>query len=114
MLQEAFQSGTGFPVMPESGLVAENPVTAAASIAGYQAAGGAYFREFGACYYRGNFVNNCAVAVNPGTATVPVPSTSYAHSLVLSGGGVLDGGSVSFNGPTVSQLAPGSAVILFP
>lgn len=114
MLQEAFQSGTGFPVMPEAGLVALNPLTTATSVAGYQAAGGAYFREFGACYYQGNFVANCAVAINPGSGTVPVPSTSYSHSLVLSGGGVLDGGTIGFNGPAVSQLSPGSAVILFP
>lgn len=114
MLQEAFQSATGFPVMPETGLVALNPLTTATSISGYQASGGAYFREFGACYYRGNFVGKCAVAVNPGTGTVPVPSTSYTHSLALSGGGVLDGGTAAFNGPAISQLAPGSAAILFP
>lgn len=114
MLQEAFQSATGFPVMPESGLVALNPLATATSVSGYQAAGGAYFREFGACYYQGDFVGNCAVAVNPGSGSVPVPSTSYTHSLVLSGAGVLDGGSVAFNGPNVTQLAPGSAVILFP
>jgi hypothetical protein len=114
MLQEAFQSPTGFPVMPETGLVAEQPLTTSATVAGYQAAGGAYFRELAACYYRGAFVNKCAVAVNPSAASAPVPTTSYSHSLVLSGGGVLDGGSAAFNGPAVSQLAPGTAVILFP
>lgn len=114
MLQEAFQSPTGFPVMPEAGLVALNPLTTASSVSGYQASGGAYFREFGACYYQGNFVANCAVAINPGSGTVPVPSTSYSRSLILSGGGVLDGGMIAFNGPAVSQLLPGSAVILFP
>lgn len=114
MLQEAFKSASGFPVMPETGLVALNPATTATAVSGYAAAGGAYFREFGACYYRGNFVANCAVAINPGTGTVPVPSTSYAHSLILSGGGVLDGGTAAFNGPAISQLPPGSAAILFP
>ena len=114
MLQEAFQSASGFPVMPETGLVPMQPATTAASIAGYQAAGGAYFREFGACYYRGAFVARCAVAVNPGSVSVPVPSTSYQHSLLLSGGGVLDGGGLSFTGTAVTQLAPGTAAILFP
>jgi hypothetical protein len=114
MLQEAFQSATGFPVMPETGLVAMNPLTTASSVSGYQAPGGAYFREFGSCYYQGNFLSNCAVAVNPNAGSVPVPSTSYSHSLVLSGAGVLDGGSAAFNGPAISQLAPGTAVILFP
>jgi hypothetical protein len=114
MLQEAFQSATGFPVMPETGLVVEDPVTTQSSIGAYQAAGGAYFREFAGCFYRGNFVNGCAVAINPGASSVPVPSTSYSHSLVLSGGGVLDGGTAAFNGPSISQLAPGTAAILFP
>lgn len=114
MLQEAFQSSSGFPVMPETGLVALNPTSTASSVAGYQASGGAYFREFGACYYRGSFVANCAVAVNSASVSVPVPSTSYQHSLVLTGGGVLDGGSASFNGPAITQLAPGTAAILFP
>lgn len=114
MLQEAFATPSGFPVMPETGLVAENPLTTASSVSGYQAPGGAYFREFAACYYRGAFVSNCAVAVNPGGTSVPVPSTSYSHSLSLSGSGVLDGGSATFTGGTVSQLAPGTAAILFP
>jgi hypothetical protein len=114
MLQEAFTTSSGFPVMPETGLVAENPLTTAASASGYQAPGGSYFREFAGCYYRGAFVNNCAVVVNPGTASVPVPTTSYTHSLVLSGSGVLDGGTASFGGPAVTQLAPGTGAILFP
>lgn len=71
-------------------------------------------REFGACYYQGNFVNRCAVVVNATGATVPVPTTSYAHSLVLSGAGVLDGGTAAFNGTAPTQLAPGNATILFP
>ena len=114
MLQEALTTSTGFPVMPETGLVALNPVTTAAGIAGYQAPGGSYFREFADCYYRGAFVSNCAVVVNPNPSSVPVPTTSYTHSLVLSGSGVLDGGSASFGGPAVTQLAGGTAAILFP
>ncbi len=114
MFEEALSTASGFPVMPETGLVPMNPLTTASSASGYAAPGGAYFREFAGCYYRGSFVNNCAVAVNPGGQTVPIPSTSYNHSVSLSGSGVLDGGSVSFTGPQVTQLAPGTAAILFP
>lgn len=115
MLEEAFRTPSGFPIMPEAGLVPENPLTTAGSVGGYQQPGGAYMREFGACYYRGGFVNRCAVVVNPSpTMTVPVPTTSYAHSMTVSGSGVLDGGSIAFDGPQVSQLAPASAVVLFP
>lgn len=114
MLTEAFSTSSGLPVMPETGLVAENPLTTAASVSGYLAPGGSYFREFAACYYRGAFVGKCAVDVNPSASTAPVPTTSYSHSLVLSGSGVLDGGSAAFNGPKVSQLTSGTAAILFP
>lgn len=115
MFEEAFPTASGYPVMPENGLVVQQPLTTASSVDGYLAPGGAYFREYRACYYRGAFVNNCAVAINPSTtATVPVPSTSYFHSMALSGSGVLDGGTIGFTGPQVTQLAPASAVILFP
>src|SRR5579883_1476240 len=114
MFEEALSTPSGFPVMPETGFLPEQPLTTAANVGGYLAAGGAYFREFAKCYYRGNFVNNCAVVVNSSAASVPVPSTSYSHSLVLSGSGVLDGGTVAFNGPAVTQLAPGTAAILLP
>lgn len=114
MFHEALSTPSGFPVMPETALVPMNPLTTATSVLGYQAPGGAFFREFADCYYQGSFVSSCAVAVNPTASAVPVPSTSYTHSLVLSGNGVLDGGTVAFNGPAVTQLAAGSAVILFP
>lgn len=115
MYQDALKSPSGFPVMPETGLVPENPLTTASSVSGYAQPGGAYMREFAACYYLGQFVGNCAVVVNSSpTSSVPVPTTSYSHSMVLSGYGVLDGGTVNFSGPQVSTLAPASAAILFP
>lgn len=114
MMQTAFKSSHAFPVMPETGLVPMNPVTTATSVTGYQRSGGAYMREFGACYYRGVNKGKCAVVVNPGTSTVTVPTSAYGHSLTLSGGGVLDGGSVGFSGGRPTSLAPGSAAILLP
>jgi hypothetical protein len=114
MIQESLSTPSQFPVMPETGLVALNPLTTQSGVSGYLASGGAYFREFADCYYRGAFVAKCAVTVNPTAGTVPVPSTSYGHSLALSGYGVYDGGTVSFAGPATTQLAPGTAAILFP
>ena len=114
MFQEALATPSGFPVFPEVGFVPMNPLTTQSSVSGYQGPGGVYFREFADCYYQGQFVNSCAVAVNPNSSSAPVPSTSYQHSMVLSGAGVLDGGSVSFNGGPVSTLAPGTAAILLP
>jgi hypothetical protein len=114
MFQEALSTPSSFPVFPETGLVPMNPRTTATDISGYLAPGGSYMREYANCYYRGAFVANCAVVVNPTGSSVPVPTTAYGHSMVLSGYGVLDGGTVSFTGPMVSQLPPASAVILFP
>lgn len=114
MFQEALSTPSGFPVFPETAFVPMNPLTTQSSVSGYQGPGGAYLREFANCYYQGAFVNRCAVVVNPNTSSAPVPSTSYSHSVVLSGYGVLDGGTVSFNGPAVTTLGPGSAAILLP
>ena len=114
MLQESFQSAHVFPVMPETGLVPEDPLTTSTSASSYERAGGSYMREFGACYYRGADKGKCAVVVNPGTISVPVPTTAYGHSMELVGGGVLDGGYVEFSGARPSSLAPGTAAILFP
>ena len=117
MFQEALSTPSGFPVMPETAFIPMNPVTTAADVSGYQGPGGVYFREFAHCYYAHNYVSNCAVAVNasaPGSGTAPIPSTSYNHTLQLQGSGVLDGGTIGFNGPAVTSLAPGTAAILLP
>jgi hypothetical protein len=103
-----------FSVMPETGLVPMYPKTTASDVSGYALAGGAYAREFGQCYYRGSAIGACAVVVNPGLTTVSVPLTGYTHSFTISGSGVLDGGTVGFSGPGVTQLGPVSAAILTP
>lgn len=115
MLQEVWHTPSGFEVFPESGLVPMNPVTTSTSVTSYERSGGAYMREFGACYYRGVNKGRCAVVVNPSnTSSATVPTTAYAHAMVLSGYGVLDGGSASFAGARPSSLAPESGVVLFP
>jgi hypothetical protein len=117
MYETALKTNSGYPVMPETGLVPMSPLTTASNVSGYLRTGGAYMREFGACYYRGAAHGACAVVVNPNPGTsVSLPSTvtsKYYHSMVLSGSGVLDGGSVSFSGGRVTSLAPATAAILF-
>jgi hypothetical protein len=70
-------------------------------------------RQYSDCYYRGTNEGACAVVVNASGGTESVPNTAYSHSLVLSGAGVLDGGSVSFSGPKVTSLASTTGAILF-
>ncbi len=116
MMQTTFKTSSGFTVMPETGVVPESPLTTETSISGYQRSGGAYMREFSSCYYRGVLKGHCAVIVNPNSSAVSIPATtySYGHSMVISGSGVIDGGSVSFSGSRPSSLASGTGVILFP
>jgi|SRR5579884_205468 len=115
MLQEAYSTANGFKVEPETGLVPMSPLTTSSTIGGYLRSGGAYMREFGACYYRGVNKGRCAVVVNSkGSGSVTVPTTYYHHSMTLSGGGVSSGGTVSFSASRPSSLAAGTGAILFP
>lgn len=113
MLEEAYSTPSGLAIMPETGLVPMNPLTTASTVAGYRRSGGAYMREFANCYYRGVNRGGCAVVVNPNLTSAPVPTSVYAHSLLITGRGVLDGGTVSFSGPRVTALGKASAAILF-
>lgn len=114
MMQTAFRTNHGVTVMPETGLVPMSPLTTATSVSGYQRSGGAYMREYGACYYRGVNKGRCAVIVNPTTATVRVPTTSYGHSMGLVGSGVADGGYVTFTNARPTYVGSSTGVVLFP
>jgi hypothetical protein len=100
--------------MPETGIVPMQPLTTASSVTGYLRSGGTYMREFGACYYLGVLKGKCAVVVNPGASTARIATTAYAHSVVLSGYDVLDGGTVSFTGARVTSVPAAGGAILFP
>lgn len=113
VFQESFSTPSTFKVMPETQFVPLAPVVAPASVEQLQSSGGAYVREYRYCYYRGAPVGACEIAVNPGGGSVPVPNAgSYRHSMVIAGEGVLDGGSVRFDGGVPSQLDAQSAAIL--
>lgn len=115
-----FGDYSGLFVYPEVQLVAKQPVIGEpSSISSLLQSGGTYARQYRACYVAGNFVGPCAAVVNSGSAGMqsqpfPYPG-QYAHTLVLSGSGVLDGGSIATNGPAPpSSVAPSTAVIAFP
>jgi hypothetical protein len=118
MISEHFQTFTKFQVEPESELVALQPLTSEPSdISSLLQSTGVYAREYGACYVSGAYVGKCAAVVNsdlPGTPeSFPWPG-KYRHTLVLTGGGVLDGGTMSTNGPPPPASLDGEqAVIVF-
>ncbi|HEV3152885.1 MAG TPA: hypothetical protein VGZ02_03665 [Candidatus Baltobacteraceae bacterium] len=114
---EEFATPSGLHVFPEEQLVALNPkVPEPSDVSALAQTGGTYGREYGACYIAGQFAGPCAVVVNPdnnSAHTFPFPQ--YQHTLVLSGEGVLDGGTIATNGPPPpASLASGEAAIVFP
>lgn len=116
-LWDRFTTTTGFEVNPETALVALDPkVPEPSEISALQQSGGTYGREYGQCYLRGQFVGACAVVVNPDSGSSHLfPFPQYTHTLVLSGSGVLDGGTVSVSGPPPPEyLGADEAAVVFP
>ena len=112
-----FLTASGVTVMPEAQLVPTDPVVATpGDISGLLEPSGVYAREYRACYLAGNFVGPCASVVNPTKTTLSYPwPNRYHHTLVMSGYGVYDGGTVSTNGPAPPPTMAGpSAYIVFP
>jgi hypothetical protein len=117
MIWEYYETTSGYTVEPESQLVAQSPAVATPSnVSALKTSTGAYGRRYNACYIAGKSVGACAVVVNPDNASSHAfPYTGYHHTLLLSGGGILDGGTISAAGPAPpSSLGPTSAVIAFP
>ena len=115
ILQEEFGTPSGLHVFPESELVALNPlVSTPSSVTSLREASGAYGRQYGACYLRGAYVGACAVAVSRDAGeTHAFPFSGYSHTLVVSGNGVLDGGTVSASGPAPGSMPAGTGIIAF-
>lgn len=115
ILAEEFYTPSRLHVFPESGLVALNPRTPTpSSYTSLRQPDGAYGREYGACYYRGTYVGACAVAVSREEGLTPAfPFPGYTRTLVLSGDGVLDGGTASMNGPAPGYMPDGTGIIAF-
>ena len=105
-------------VEPESEVVMINPMKAPiTSPADLLKFGGSYGRRYGKCYVAGVLVGPCAALVNPHSTSVPYPypPTRYTHTMLLTGSGVYDGGTVSALGPAPgATLAPYSGEVLFP
>lgn len=117
-LFEYFAPSTGgqLQVYPETMLVPLNPVAAQPASIGALALGGVYVREYQNCYFGGTYEGACAAVVNPTTSTqsYPFAANKYKHTLSLSGGGVLEGGTASTTGPAPpSSLNSGTAIIVF-
>jgi hypothetical protein len=110
MISEKFSTPSNVEVEPESGFVALDPlVPSPADISGLTTGPYTYGRQYADCYLNSQAIGSCAAVVNadgPKHAhPFPWPGV-YAHTLVLNGAGVLDGGTASVNGP-----APGADIV---
>ncbi len=103
-------------VTPETQLVAHDPLKRGFdSIAALRDRGGTYVREYRACYFHARPIGPCAFVVNSDPTAHPAPrlSLEYGHSVTVSGGMVLEGGTVSFDGPRMpAVIAPMTGLIL--
>lgn len=114
VLWEYYKTPSGGHVMPESQLVALDPVKRISRVAQLRAGSGAFVREYRKCYLGGRFVGACAAAVNPDAGAHESPLRGYRRTLVLQGSGVFDGGTVRIdNRPPPEDLQPLSAVVAF-
>lgn len=106
VIWDFYQTSSGFHVEPESQLVPLQPRAGVTDVSQLVQAGGAYAREYASCYLAGQDMGPCAAVVNPTGAAVPFPFTQYHHTLALSGGGILDGGTVSTAGAAPAASLP--------
>jgi hypothetical protein len=114
VFQESFTTDPStFKVFPETGFVPMGPTIVPHDVDDLKTPSGAYVQYYSWCYFRKKPLGPCEIAVNPqtGSASVPNPNRLH-HSMVLTGGGVLDGGLASFNGPAVTDLDPHTAAIM--
>jgi hypothetical protein len=115
MVRQKFENPSGFELNPETELVVLDPVVGAPNdVNGLKTSTGAYAREYRSCYIKGSPVGPCAAVVNPDkSSTVGFPFSNYHHTLVMNGGGILDGGTISTSGPAPGDLGPMTGVVAF-
>lgn len=116
VLWQYYKTPSGGHVMPESQVVALDPVRRTArTIDDLKTSSGVYVRAYKRCFLAGRPVGPCAAAVNSdAAASHSLSLSSYRRSLALHGSGVFDGGSVSIDDrPAPPTLSPLQAVVVF-
>jgi hypothetical protein len=116
IISEKFSTPSNLSVFPEETLVALDPIIPSPSnVDQLRTSPWTFGRQYASCYLKGTFIGACAAVVNPTDAALSSPFPwpgVYAHTLTLSGAGVLDGGTASVTGPPPNSfVAPVSAVI---
>ena len=116
IISEKFSTPSNLSVFPEEMLVALDPlIPSPANIDDLRSSAWIFGRQYASCYLGGTFIGACAAVVNPSNAAVPSPFPwpgVYAHSLVLSGAGILDGGTASVTGPPPPTQVPAASAVI--
>lgn len=114
VLWEYYKTPSGGHVMPESQVVALDPVRKnVRSIADLHTLSGVYARAYRSCYIAGRPQGPCVAVVNPDDSPHAVGLRGYSRVLALHGSGIFDGGTVSLEAQTLSSLPPRGAVVAF-
>jgi hypothetical protein len=116
IISEKFFSPSHLSVFPEETLVALEPVIISPTkVNKLKTAHWTFGRQYAACYLAGQLVGSCATVVNADNANKPHPFPwpgVYSHTLVLSGSGIIDGGTASVTGPPPPDTIPGASAII--
>jgi hypothetical protein len=116
IISEKYTTPSNLAVFPEEGLVALDPlIPSPAKIGKLKVDVWTYGRQYASCYLWGVPIGACAAVVDADrpTASHPFPWPGvYAHTLVLSGGGVLDGGIADPTGPAPPATMPGTSAVI--
>jgi len=115
-ISEKFSTPSNLSVFPEATLVAMDPlIPTPTSVNKLKTSHWTYGRQYASCYLWGQFVGGCATVINadnpPVSHPFPWPGV-YSHTLVLSGAGVLDGGTASVTGPPPPSMVPGTSALI--
>ena len=116
VISEKFSTPSNLRVYPEATLVALQPlVQSPASVASLRSTHWTFGRQYAACYLAGKFIGSCAAVVNAGnpreSRPFPYPGV-YSHTLVLSGAGIIDGGTASATGPPPPATVLGTTAVI--
>jgi len=115
-ISEKFTTPSHLSVFPEETLVALDPlISSPADVKKLKTSHWTYGRQYGACYLWGQLVGSCATVVNADNpnASHPFPWPGvYSHTFVISGAGVLDGGTANVTGPAPPAMVPGTSALI--
>ena len=116
IISEKFNTPSHLAVFPEETLVALDPlIQSPATVGKLKLSHWVYGRQYAACYLWGQFVGSCAAVVNAdnvvNTHPFPWPGV-YGHTLVVSGAGIIDGGTASVTGPPPPDTLAGATAVI--